>query len=374
MFPIAGRAQDNVCRSQVCKEVAAVFDQTVSQSVKPCQDFFTYVCSGWMENVKKNLGSKPGKKRLGTLDAMTYEVRSRVILKELLRLRSKADEKLRDSELQPVTFFKSCLRSIRKTDQDLNTMTLRKFFHEVGLPFFDEKLDTNDDCAKKSPLASLLKLALQFGVYPLFRLYLKDNQINVFKEDYTSRDADIWNETPKEVARDWKFFLRRSLTQANDSYILVTLGALLDAYNIRAPEKDILTWGQNYEAVMKGYKEKFYQFKNFTSQPLSALSESASSTYFDLLDQHTGNLLPLEEHHRIAFYPSYFEPMLISLRDKDLAPMYTDFIRVYLLKETLPDLIGRTSCSLKGEQCFWGSRQPVGQSNVKYCATVVSAY
>lgn len=70
------------------------------------------------------------------------------------------------------------------------------------------------------------------------------------------------------------------------------------------------------------------------------------STYFELLNQHAGNLAYLEGDHKISFKPSFFEPILIMLKDKVLATIFTDYIRIYLLKEALPDLIKRTKCSL----------------------------
>lgn len=176
-FPIAIRTQDGFCHSTVCDEVAEVIDQMMNETASaPCDDYFTYVCSGRMENVKKVLEPKNIKRLVGPLDSIQYEVDPEIMLKELKRLRSLTIENLRESEIQPVMFFKTCLRSIRNSNSDLNTMTLRKFSHQVDLPFFDETPDSKDNCAGKSPLATLMKLAMQFGIYPLFKISLGDRK------------------------------------------------------------------------------------------------------------------------------------------------------------------------------------------------------
>lgn len=372
MFSMVGRAQDNICQSEVCKEVAAVYDQTVNQSVKPCQDFFTHVCSGWMENIRENLGSQPGLRSTGTLDRLVDEVIPRIVSGELRRLRKSAAEKLRDSEIQPVMFFKSCVRSIKKTNWDFNTITLRKFFHEVGLPFFDEI----PICTDKSPLTTLLKLAIQFGIYPLFKVDLKGERIKIYKEAHIEKEIND-NKSPEDVARDWKSVLQKDIiTEAQELDILTKLGALFDAYKIRARKKVLLRWGWNYQAVTTSYEDFFHQSTDVTVHRLSTWSKRANSTYFDLLDQHMGNLVQLKGDHEIVFYPSYFEPMLIALRDEDLAPIFIDFIRVYLLKEALPNLIERTRCGLQGGECFKDvllKGRPSGKTPVIYCAALVGA-
>lgn len=386
MFPILGRTQDDKCRTKVCEEVAAVYDQTVNRSVKPCQDFYTHVCSGWMENVRKKLGSKRGRKRIGTINALLDDVIPRVVLRELKRLRNKTVEKSRDSEIQPVMFFNSCLRSMKKTNWDFNARTLRKFFYEVDLPFFDEKINyTNDDTdcpdyPMKSPLTALLKLSIQFGISPLFKVYLKNKQINIYKERHFSNERDIANEKPEDLAESWTSFLHMYTdvdSDESDPYIAVTMGALFEAYNIKAPREDVLRWGRHYEAVKYGYEQFFSQFNNVTYHRLSEWSNTANSTYLDLLDPHMGNLVQLEDDHVIVFYPSYFDPMLIMLRDRKIAAILIDFIRVHLLIEAVPDLIERTRCGLQGKECFedvFTQDRVSGRNPVRYCAELVSAH
>lgn len=377
LFPIAGRTQDSTCRSEVCKLVAEVIDQTVNDTLEPCDDYFTYVCSGWMEKVKKILEPKNKPMLVGPLDSIQLEVVPRFVLRELKRLRKLANatkNNLRESEMQPAMFFKSCLRSIRKTNWEFNIITLRKFFHEVDLPFFDETADTKDNCTDKSPLTTLMKLALKFAIYPLFRIKLAAREINVDKTEFRKEVPDHSNRTAQERADDWTATLRDDIQfDELDTFIYAELGALLDAYHIRAPSSAIIRWGRNYEAVLKNYENEdgFSQYTNRTSYLLGQRAKVVDSTYLELLDQHTGNLAHLEGNHTISFAPSFFEPIIIMLTDKALAPIFTDYIRIYLLKEALPDLVKRTRCSIEGEECD----EPQWMRNIlRYCSDLVSAH
>lgn len=376
VFPIGGRAQDDICRSKVCKVVAEVFDQTVNTSLDPCNDFFTYVCAGWMDIVKKKLGARTGGEHISNSFAIKKGVFPAILLKELKRLRRKilrANSSImgvRDSEMQPVMFFESCLRFSKKNNWDFSILTLRKFFHEVGLPFFDEELN---NCTDKTPLTALVKLALQFGISPFFTVQLRGSKITVMRSSVHPDQLIIGSdEEPRVIAERWKnALLLESRNTANDSRILAEFGAVFDAFHIRAREVDLLKWGRSYQAVKRCYETVFEEpVGDLDWYNLHEWSEAANSTYFDLLDQNTGNFARLDRNHTIQFSTHFFEPFLILIRDQDVSQIFTDYIRVHLLRNEFIAPLRRTECALQGKACT----DIVGETHFKYCARLVSSH
>lgn len=377
VFPNTVGAQDNVCRSKVCRVIAEVYENTVNQSLNPCDDFYTYVCAGWMDTVREKLGSDTRPQNPSTLGALEEGVFSAVLTGELRRLRGNLRGEnssavgVRDSEMQPLMFFKSCRRAFKKNDWDLNSMTLRKFFHEVDLPFFDEEPYVDDECTQKTPLAVLLKLALQFGISPLFTLHLSETEIFISKTDSLSREAFPVYGSSDKIAERWKDALsEESRDTTHDPQLLTELGAILDAFRIRARKDDVLRWGRNYQAVKNCYANVFNQYSNdLESYRLGNMSAYANSSYYDLLDQHTGNILQLDENHVITFTVHFFEPMMILTGDKGFSQIFTDYIRIHLLRNEFVAPIGRTGCALQGESCT----NVFKETPLKYCVRLVSS-
>lgn len=331
-----------------------------------------------MDNVREKVADKTERQSRSTLSAVDSNVFPAILARELKRLQdalsasNSSTVDIRDSELQPLMFFKSCRRSFKESNWDFNTMTLRKFFHEVDLPFFDEELYISDNCTDRTPLTALMKLALQFGITPLFSLYFSEREISVSKSSHL--DVGPYEEGKKSdyIAERWRnALLNESRDTANDSQLLVEFGAVLDAFHIRAPERDLLTWGRNYRAVMHCVEHWFRQYSDDQkSYRLSERSNYSDSTYFDLLDQHAGNILHLDEDHVITFAVHFFEPIIILTTDHSLSQILTDYIRFHLLRNELTAPIMRTECALKGNSCRKIQRR---DTPLKYCARLVSS-
>lgn len=147
------------CNTTACVEVAEVIDQTVNLSLNPCSDFFTYVCSGWLQTVKEKKSNKI-QEELGTYTSLDKNVVPRILSKFIRRVRDGKEnaslDGFRRSELQPINFFLSCLRARENNNWDLTLQTLRNFFHEVDLAFFDEPIPPGG-----TAFSAIMKLTLQ---------------------------------------------------------------------------------------------------------------------------------------------------------------------------------------------------------------------
>lgn len=375
MFPDAAETRNNTCQSKVCKAVAEVLDRTVNQSVKPCDDFYTHVCAGWMDTVRKKLSNVTGKVRRLATTVGEEKIFPALLLRELKRRLPKvlaansSTEHIRDSEMQPVLFFKSCLRSNRENNWDFNTRTLRKFFHEVDLPFFDEKPFIQNNCTHRTPLTSLLKLALKFGISPVFLLEFSQTRISVWKTSFRSYEQAGTKEESKVIAKRWrKLLLYKTRGTVDESKVVTEFGAVFEAFHIRVSTEDLLEWGRNYQAVQICYETVFKQLGgDRTSDRLNKWSKYVNSTYFDLLDQNTGNIAQFNEDQQIAFTTHFFEPLLILTTDPSLFHIFTDYIRLYLLRYELSAPIGKTACGLLGENCTRSE-----EDTLRYCGRLVS--
>lgn len=353
------------CNSTICREVADVYDKTVNTSVNPCTNFFEYVCSGWWQNVVRKLSNSTTWAGAATFKLLDDAVPN-ILSKNLKAIRDFARANgsyrgFRESEVQPTLFFRSCLRAIRKSNWEQNILTLREFFHKVDLPFFDEPIDP-----KKTAFASLMKLALLFGVTPIFEVDVSDNIFRV------SRTVEALNRPkknllPTDQATVWKQeIFNLSQVQELDQEIWTEVFPTLEAFHIRLSKRNILRMGRNLIAVDILVEHFMYQGEKFETVPFETWSEILQSTYFDLFDGHMGNLAKLTKDRNLTMVPDFFKSIVLLTRDPEMTPVFIDYLRWHLLTVEFKHLIRRTKCVFL--KC-----DPIEETRpVKYCSILVS--
>lgn len=334
-----------------------------------------------MENARNKLKSKPGQHNVSTMGALEEEVFLTVLSKELKRLRVKGRPlnstslEIRDSEMQPLKFFESCLQTVkRRIDGEFSMMTLRKFFNEVGLPFFDEEPEPHVDCGHATPLTALLKLGLQFGIFPFFKMELSKTEIRITKNGHSIRGYYLDLDRSEHIAERWKLHFFHSIQNTSrDTRAFAEIGAVLEDFHIQAGKDDVLRLARNYDVMKVAFEVAFEEYSDSdyaTSFKLSEWSEYANSTYFDLLDPHAGNSAQFEENHIITFAEHFFEPLLILIRDERYWEIFIDYIRIYLLINEFSPMIKRTACAVQGNSC----KHRIGETPSKYCTRLVSGH
>lgn len=365
-----------ICNSTTCKEVAKAYDSSVNLDLRPCSDFFTFVCSGWMQKMKEVMSNKTDQSfEFETFSLLERQVIPRILSKEIRRIRDKerniSSEGLPKSDLQPTMYFLSCLRARKKNDWGLTTQTVRKFFHEVGLPFFDEPIDP-----ETTAFSALLKLALQFDIKPLFRV--EPGQYGFFVSKATIIDKLDTIPSPVRLTRDryteWKRLLL-SHSQARsaaeeDTITLTRFAATFDAFHIRLKKKTILRIGRNVHAVTYGIKNYMRQGKeNYTFARLSEYSDDLESTYFELFKGQLGNLATPNQEYWLMMISQYFKPMVLLTKDANLSQIFYDFIGYHILEQELKEVIGRTKCGRTGF-----CNRVIESRPVRHCGVLVSTH
>lgn len=360
----AAAENQKTCNSEVCKIVAKIYDDTLSRTVSPCTDFFTYVCSGWFQKVENKSSLKSELVFAGTDESLS-EATTHILLKQLERVRNEAGKapvgKFRKSEVQAAMFFKSCLRSRRKPNWDRNLETLRRFFEEVGLPFFGQPADT-----RNTPFSVMMKLALQFDIKPLFKTTVQEKQVWLRKTrgGYKHRRFGIPLEA---VVGEWRRSLNRfSRNTTNDAKILINFGPILETLAVRFRKQELITWGRNFYAVDDCRKRVFEQFADYENVSFGTYSDVLNSTYFDLFNPHMGNLANLQKKHFLSVATQFFEVLVIVTTDVDFAEMFYDYIRLYLVGTEFIQHIGRTGCAIRK-----GCKVSAEVTDLKYCAELV---
>lgn len=322
-----------VCDTPVCKEVAALLDAIPREAkIQSCNDFFTHVCSGWFDKVVEKF---PGRHRenitVGTAERLesALEFILRQELKQFKKITGHTSARgLRDSERQALDFYKSCRIAKENPTWNPNLITLRQFFHEVGLPFFDEPLGD-----RKSPFFAMMKLAIQFGISPLLRIEWNTNEFVVRK----ARNIIYTNEFVhgiREIANEWRSWLRNySAWMRSDGVALTRVGALFEAYKLPFTQKTILRVGRHYRAVELGMEKYFELFPNDTQvKRIKASTLQLDITYYDLFAPTLKNLAIIDDTTTLNAPLRFFEALVYSMNDSKVQHVYRDFLGYHILE------------------------------------------
>lgn len=369
------KSQEAVCETEVCKAVAEAYESSLNESGDPCSDFFTHVCSGWMQKLAKKYPSHP-EYETGTGPRLE-EVSTLILARELERIirlpENETDYVRHDSDLQPAKFYQSCLLSVKKADWDLNLKTLRDLFREVGLPFFDEAMPVEIiDGEKPTPLSSLLRLALQFDINPIFAITFPEGDLVQVDKTGRKHEEVVPNITPGYFADLWKTrLLDVSRHDHFDPKILNVHASLFGSFGIYLNKSTLLRIGRNYEAVMNAFDQYIGQRKNISVDvKFENTSEILNRTYLDLFGKHTGNLARLRGQYRLRMTTSFFKPIMIVTTDPDLAQLFYDYITLFILHEEFRVLLNRNTCGVDGIRAACNTDLYDDRSVL--CATMVS--
>ena len=335
-----------VCGTASCGNATDVYDESLSKKWKPCEDFFSYVCEGWLEKVYKKYDRAKSKVWVGTRSTgedVVKEIFKNRAIRFMNRLNETSWTDILDSDIQAAQFFESCLHAHEKKYWELSIQTLRRFFHEIDLPFFDEVAEPG-----QVPLTALMRLALQYDFKLIIEINFRGFLVDVRKTKPYPTATDKPPTAPKVTAEKWrKILLNLSEDTSSDKTFQVEIAPLLADFQIHVPESTLIRLGRNYLAVKKSIKDHFLVKPSSTEIPFSLHSEALGSTYSDFFKEHLDNIPRMEtfEKFKLVLDRFYFEPLVMVTRDPSLSQIFSDFLGIELLKtDFFQQLVHRTDC------------------------------
>lgn len=347
MSVVASTARsEDYCTSETCKEVARAYEKSVNAGINPCSDFFTHVCSGWLKKVSNRNFLTETPLWIQT-QGRTESAADIILIKELDRLFKRSlTERLRDSELQAAYFYRSCTRSVTNPDWDLNIRTLRKWFNEVDLPFFDEVRNTEPVSGERpTPLSTLMKLTLQFGISPIFEILYRFPYFTIQKSGGSS--SENITEFPEIIAAGWKTqLLERSKNTSGDTSIHFILASAFEASRIFINASSIMRIGRNAAAVnwmlTKSFKHPTVQYEKLAFSFYTLIGVP----YYELFTNNAGNMMRFrQEAYGVKAVPQFFQSLMITLTDPDLTQIFDDFIGFWILRSQLKQMNIKSRCN-----------------------------
>ena len=204
-----------VCDTPICRNVSTVYEETVNSKLNPCDDFSTYVCHGWLHNLIEKFPVVTCSST-NSLRKLQERVMAEILTHQMERIRHRLSNssagEFRLSEIQSTQFYMSCIHDREFVNWEQIKLTMRKFFHEIDLPFFDELRGPG-----QSPFAVMMKLALHFEVEPLFQIDLKGYHIYVKRSSDINMTKPARDELPK-VQDTINRFRSKLLNLSNNTY------------------------------------------------------------------------------------------------------------------------------------------------------------
>ncbi|XP_018494336.1 uncharacterized protein LOC108863996 [Galendromus occidentalis] len=361
---VASALSEDICSTRACEEVARIYGQSLNLSRDPCSDFFSYVCDGWIRTMMGKYEFSSARVSTSTDDLLAEAVKT-ILLKKMrqapLDATNGSHKVVRDSEMQPIMFFKSCTLSAKRPPGELNLATIRKFFHEIELPFFDEDATTG-----RNALSAILHLAIRFNINPILRVDFRKNGLLIRKTHTVLPSTLELNMEADQIEEQWKARILESFKNSSqDAAIIVEFGSFFEAFNVRVTRQNLLRLGRSYFTIRDAMRFVFLSTEAYTTYRLNTWSMGLGTTYFDFFNKHTGNLAKLQEEDRITMVPFFFEPLVIAMTDPELSPIFIDFVSVHLLRNEFLGHLGRTKCA-HSAKC-----DPAIESEAeKFCATI----
>lgn len=160
--------ESNVCRTKACEEVASYIKSSIDTSKDPCNDFFDYVCGGW---IQKNPIPRTSS-TYSTFSKLNGEVEKR--LRELLEV--KITKKSSRLLKLPKNLYKSCL-NVKAIDKQKGKPLL-DLIEELGSWDINKKKkwkEENWDLQER--LFHIHKTFTSAGG-PLFSVHVSDDPVN----------------------------------------------------------------------------------------------------------------------------------------------------------------------------------------------------
>ena len=157
-----------ICQTEDCKKVAKYINASMNHSIDPCEDFFDYVCGGWIK-------ANPIPKSSSTYSTFAklnghVERNLRRILEKRITSSSKRLFQL------PKKFYDSCMDL--KTIDKIGDKPLRDLIHEIGSWSIDSNSGWNEENWNLE--GTLLKIHKHYTSAggPLFSVHISDDPIN----------------------------------------------------------------------------------------------------------------------------------------------------------------------------------------------------
>lgn len=151
----------NVCKTEVCKERAKLINSYVNKSASPCEDFYFYVCSKWI-NEHNTTGSYD-----------SFQMLQRRYVEALKRILERLVPKYNPQEVtdKPVVLYNSCMAS---TEQDDNMA----FFEIIRHSEFKEWPVMNQSAEIEEKFNNASKILSKVGMGYIIQNYVAKDTVN----------------------------------------------------------------------------------------------------------------------------------------------------------------------------------------------------
>ncbi|XP_018493855.1 endothelin-converting enzyme 1-like [Galendromus occidentalis] len=317
-------AEARICTTGVCNAVADAFQASINTSLNPCDDFYSYVCLGWLKKDPNFLGGKFGP--TGTI-IRVVEANMIILGKALKKMSQKPISMLRDSENQAVAFFSSCIHAHSSGPKISAESTLRRFFHSVRLEYFDEMPNPN-----VTGFSVLFDLALKYDIDLLFSVDIASDSFRMGRS-YTPRLFDPSMRVTGNFSDYWKPILLESAKDtSNDPKILNELSSVFSAAGLSIERSRLLRYGRNHFAVENATKHLFLVRNRRQRRTFAEWKKLTRFPWFKFFNIHVVNLAKInEETHELNFDQEFFDGIAKISSDFETMQIFKDFAAVALL-------------------------------------------
>ncbi|XP_018494339.1 neprilysin-3-like [Galendromus occidentalis] len=330
---------EEVCETESCQAIAEGYRLNGSESVEPCDDFFSYVCENWIKSHPWFEGTESLRNvRISTQQRLSEVIE--VVLSKRLKNLQKRFPSLRESEVQALKFYTSCVRSQETPNMDMLLTTLRRFFHDVGLDFFDEDLSGTSPTA----FSVLLALSIKYGISPIFKVIVDHESITLTRSSPPRADDHATFEH-SDMETFWKIQLLEYFVK-DDKYdirIVNLLGSMFNALQIQLDSVSLMRIGRNYFAIKKAIKSLFNIRMLSYDRTLAEWETLSAVPWMNYLNSHMDSAARVQGKHRLKMDSAYFELIVTITTDPQLTTIFKDFIAVHLLISEFGELIGEIS-------------------------------
>ena len=166
--PSPSTPESNVCRTKACRRVAKYIRNSMNTSKDPCNDFFDYVCGGW---IQKNQIPKT---------SSTYSTFSKLNGQVEKRLRKLLEKQITEKSSRllklPQNLYKSCLNV--KAIEDEHGIPLLELIEELGSWGLNKNGKWKEESWNLTERIFYIHKTFTSAGGPLFSVHVSDDPVN----------------------------------------------------------------------------------------------------------------------------------------------------------------------------------------------------
>ena len=361
--PMRGNA--GKCSNPACKELARIYDDT-DESLR-CDDFYTAVCAKWTKKVVETVGKDYSSNYTTSTETLVENALRIVVRKRLLQVRRLLESdnaptvRPLPEEIQMTELFMSCLRTFELGESDENDqMTLRKLFHEIGLPFFGEAAEPN-----QNSFSAMMKANLIFGFEHVFSIRLGYYGIEVLNVWHPDKERNLTIATLDDLKTNFNESVDEFSGPQHTALISTRFGSLLDMHRIRVSKEVLFRMGRHTLAAEE-VLEDFGKFGIYEVVSLKSSLPPASDyrTLYDAFVENMGGMGKPNQNSDFRGHLLQFMHLDSVSKDPNVSQVIMDYLAIRILEVDLAEGLWKDGC----KRC----NREIPADRQEHCATLVS--